>query len=59
MRNFARIVNDKVAEIFDLDAHHPHAEGLDGLFHPSIQWMPCGPDTKEGDSILILQEPKV
>lgn len=52
MRNFARIENGKVVEVFDLDAHHPDAPGIEGLFHPSIKWVACSPTTKEGDVLM-------
>lgn len=48
MRLFARIENNKVVEVFDLDAHHPDLQGIDGLFHPSLKWMPAPAGCTEG-----------
>lgn len=52
MRNFARIENGVVCEVFDLDAHFPERAGIEGLFHPSIEWRPAPVGCAEGWVVL-------
>lgn len=48
MRNFVRVENGVVVEMMDLDAHHPDAPGIEGLFHPSMDWRPAPAGCAEG-----------
>lgn len=48
MRNFARIENNLVREIFDLDEHHPGRPSIAGLFHPALNWQPAPAGCQEG-----------
>lgn len=42
---FARIVNNTVFETLDVPS-------IDGLFHPSLVWMACPPETQQGWIVL-------
>lgn len=48
MRLYARIDTGRVAEIFDLNEHFPDRDGIDGLFHPSLDWRPAPAGCVEG-----------
>ncbi len=48
MRMYARIVDDKVVEMFDLDVHHPLATDMTGMFPPSMVWMQAPTGCAEG-----------
>lgn len=48
MRKFCRIENNIVREVFDLDEHHPDRAGIEGLFHPSLDWRIAPAGCAEG-----------